>query len=428
MNKDTRICIYVCTALILYMLSGCSQDSVNGAATCTANAENAINIITPFDPFSDQCCFIKSLGIFPTMVASESGYYFVRDGFIYFTDKATMNTVALCNKPDCLHADETDPIKRNNCNANIKEEYMEENTVMTGDLLFYGSNLYVFQLKLVRNQPDKYQVIQISLDGAQRKVVCMLKVFPQYVIIHRGYLYYSFKDDGTIAGKEDSTTSKSGVYRIPMDDLNKEPELVYENDGIYALVGMLLAYENNIYFTSSRYSDATLQEYIIDLICYHIDSGTVTTVGNNAERSAICGNRLVYTIDEEHKCICDLDGANKKILDGIIGVPYCDDTYILTDTIYMKMSNAKDKRGSPVKRLLSIYDMSGRVLQVFDLDQYIFATVLGSDGKYIFLTTRSMPSEKEILTEYWRIDKSKIAGRSAKMDKYYSYTKFTEPQ
>lgn len=267
---------------------------------------------------------------------------------------------------------------------------------------------------------------QISLDGTQRKDVFVFKSLPQYIIINRGYLYYSTMDDGTISGKEDSTISKSGVYRVPMDDLNKAPELVYENDGIYASIGVLEGYENCIYFICLRYPYAKMLKLDSELISYNVNSNKASVISDIVRRNAICGGRLVYSIDAEHKCVCDLDGSNKKILEGIVGDANCDDKYILTDTIAMYYEGIKDKQGNRIKRCLYVYDLNGKELQSFDLEKYKGASVLGSDNDYIFLTSYSLSNEYEM--ECWRIDKSKIAGGSAKMEKYYSYTYYTAPQ
>ncbi len=42
------------------------------------------------------------------------GYY------LYYVDKETMEYTPLCNKPNCLHQKETDPMKVTNCNAMVR--------------------------------------------------------------------------------------------------------------------------------------------------------------------------------------------------------------------------------------------------------------------------------------------------------------------
>jgi hypothetical protein len=404
---------------VFILFSGCSQSSAG-------NPENTVNVDAHFDAFSDQLNFAKSLGSFPSMVASESGYYFIGGHsllkYLFYIDKATMSTVVLCNKPDCLHMNETDRQKREYCNAYLGKDH----TRNIGDLLLYGSNLYYFRIKSDIGTAQ-YLLTQASLDNTQQKDIFEFKQYPQYIIMHRGYLYYSTSDNGTVAGKEDSTVSKSGIYRVPMDDLKKKPELIYENNAVYAQIGGLLGYQDSVYFICDGYKDSKMENQIKDLMRYNIDSGNASKIADNSGRSAVCANKLVYSIDDEHLAVCDLDGSNKKTLDSINGFPYCDDKYIVTDTILMKLTGAKDKQGNPVKGCIYIYDLTGKELQSFDLDGYANASVFGGDSNYIFLTTTSRTeNENKEIYEYWRIDKSKIENASAEMEKFYSYSQIYE--
>lgn len=397
-----------------------SNINSNTISNIMINTENNDNIKL----YSDQLYFEKTQGSSPSMVSSQSGYYLIGGAegakFLYYTDKATMKTTTLCNKPDCLHAEEKDPGKKRNCNA-----FLNDTADTVGDLIFYDNHLYCARGKLGIDQFTTV-LTKISLDGTQREDVLVFKAFPQYIIIHRGYLYYSTMDDGTIAGKEDSTISKSGVYRVPMTNLKRVPELVYENDGIFAHIGVLAGYENCIYFVCIRYPDANLLKLDRELICYDIKSGKASIIDNNARRNAICGGKLVYSVDDGSKCVCDLDGANKRILDGVIGDADSDDKYLLTDTKAMYYQGVKDDQGNPIHKCLYVYDLNGKQLQAFDLESYQGASVLGSDMNYIFITSYSQSNKYEV--ECWKIDKGKIADGSATMEKYYSYKTYSGPQ
>ncbi len=46
------------------------------------------------------------------MAETTEGYYLVAGpAMLYYYDKANKKTIPVCNKPNCLHADEPDPAK-----------------------------------------------------------------------------------------------------------------------------------------------------------------------------------------------------------------------------------------------------------------------------------------------------------------------------
>jgi hypothetical protein len=246
------------------------------------------------------------------------------------------------------------------------------------------------------------------------------------MIIHRGYLYYTVAIWGTQPESEDPNVNKFGLYRVPMDNLSKAPELIYENNGIQATMGIPIGYENGVYFDCINYSDAEMQKKSSYLLRYDIETGAISTISDDAGRFAICAGKIVYSIDDEHKVVCDLDGSNKKTLQGVLGSLYCDDQYILTDTLFMKMMGAKDQQGNPVKRYLYVYDLNGKELQAFSLEDHN-ASIFGSDSSYILLSSSNSRNEYESTVEYWKIDKSRIAAGSAEMERFYSIEINTEP-
>ena len=323
-----------------------------------------------------------------------------------------METIALCNKPNCLHTDD----KIESCNAYLNND----NTMDIGDILFYDKHIYYYKQREGNNSQTEFYLTQVTTDGTQRKDVYTFKVCPQYVIIHRGYLFFSTTDNGTVNGKEESTISKSQIFRVPMTDLSRAPELIYENNGIFASITSLKGYQDNVFFEYYLYTDSKMEKLSSSLVSYHISTGKVSVIGDSVRRSAICGDKIVYSIDDNHICISNIDGSNKEIHDGMIGDANSDDQYIITDTITRFYEGKKDNSGSPIKMCLYVYDLDGKLIQSFRLDQFSWAWLMGSDRTYIFLATPNPSNENEVI--HWKIDKSQLPFGTAELEQYYKYT------
>lgn len=422
MRKKYIFYMLISFFFIICIVSGCSQS----IKTDGIDAQNTIGTDSIIDTHDDQYFFAKSLGADPSMVMSESGNYFFsgsQNYYIYFTDKKSMRTVPLCNKPDCLHDNETNISKSNSCNSYVRGDY----TKMVGDLLLYENQLYFFRIRKENDKPIQYLLTQISIDGSMRDDVYDFIDFPQFIIIHRGFLYYSTTDNGTVDDKEDSTVSETRLYRIPLEHLDNKPEIIYSSKGIYAIIGGLLGYDKNIYFTYEYFADPKLQQYENSLMSYNIDNDKVSMISDKGGRVAICNNKIVYYLTNDKKCLCELDGSNSKILDSIVGIQYSDDQFILTDTKFMKTASSLNGDNKAEKQFLHIYNLNGKKLQSFDLDKYVRATVFGSDNRYIYLTTTSQKNENCFIHQYWRIDKSRITGGKAKMEEYFNMSEQIEP-
>lgn len=123
------------------------------------------------------------------MIETEDGYYYVYDSCIYYADKTALdNWVPVCNKPSCLH-------NSYSCNASFLMDGMDEITQKDGKIYGIGNaigvNPYVYELNIDGSGKKKIYEIPFG-EGIQVRGFRSI-LFPQYLILHYGYL----AEDGT---------------------------------------------------------------------------------------------------------------------------------------------------------------------------------------------------------------------------------------
>lgn len=417
MKRKRNFSIAILFAIIFISLFGCSNDNR------TNNNDNKLSpIINIYD--DDQYTYIKSLSPTITMTSSDRGYYFFSgpgNSYLFFLDIESMKAIVLCNKPDCPHTEELDPYKVANCNAFFKQIEV----IGAGSLDYKNSSIF-FLTELIgkRNRQLYYQLVQISPDGSSRKNALIFKETPQANIFHRGYMYYSTTDDGTISGKENTTNSVTCLYRVPINNLNQTPEPIYKYSGIYASIVSLLGYENDLFFTCTSFTDEKLDNMNTQLMRLSINTLSISEICPNAGGYAICCDKIVYYTRSNsgvgQDYICDLDGKNKKLLKNVIGIPISDDSYILTQTIFMNNLNMVDDNKNPIKSSLHVYDISGNMIQSFDLGGLTTPRIAGTDSSFIFIRN-SESNEYGAIDTIWAIRKSELEQKNSKMSKIYEF-------
>ena len=232
------------------------------------------------------------------IVEVEDGYY------IYYVDKETMEYTPLCNKPNCLHQEETDQTKVMDCNAMVRL-----NISLHTSLNYYNQHLYIAAVELLIDEngmPEtKYVMDKISLDGGEREIVHEFENPVDTAIVHRGYIYYSssFSQIGS--------NEKTGVYRVPIE--GGEEELLYsaENDN---QISYLRIIGTNLSFTE-------YDEEQGDSVCwYNLVDGEVkkTSFGDGIDVVAdrVANGRVYYRTMKEYKDYntwsTNLDGNDEK--------------------------------------------------------------------------------------------------------------------
>ena len=165
---------------------------------------------------------------------SDDGYYILNNFFLYYIDKASMQSTIACGKPDCKHSDET-------CNA-----FVDAN-----DIAYYDHKIYY--LESIHNN-----VYSMDLDGTNRK-----KLFAynnnnsSSFIMHRGYIYYI----------EDSV-----LYAVPLSDTSSKVKIHEFTDIGDDYYFMLWADGDNIYVCTDN------KDYVQEFFSYNLSNEEVKLV------------------------------------------------------------------------------------------------------------------------------------------------------
>ena len=196
------------TALLAFSATACQK-------------ETPPNTSMEFNAETDHPFYMNTLGQ-SQIVESPEGFYYLQENengrsFLRFIDKETLEDTIVCAKPNCLHEDQTDVSQ---CNAQFR--------------LQHGIHYYKGKLYVVTAEPDPinltyiYKLVEISLDGTQRKTVWEIdwktsdslpRIFLN--IIHRGKLYFE------VINKDNSTFSPTYIYAYDID--TKKCTLVQDN-------------------------------------------------------------------------------------------------------------------------------------------------------------------------------------------------------
>lgn len=380
---------------------------------------NNISLYNNNDAYSqeDQYCLEKAGLSSQTIAESPADLYFFsgpQNNYLFLIDKKTLKSLVLCNKPECLHYNEPDPAKKSNCNAfwgNSSE-----------NLIYNNGYLYILNESI---SPSSFgcSLYQVSLDSSIRKKIRTLKDIPLYLIIHNGYIYYSVSDYGTITGIEDKAKSTIKLYRINLNKITENPELVYEYSGIYASISRLIGYKDRIYFICTEYIDSQLKSEKGTLMAYYSSTDNVMEVSQNVGRFSICGDKIVYHWLDGYTYEINLDGSNKKRLDNINGLIYSDDKYIIVDNLSLILKEIVSNSKTDIKRTISIYNIDGLELQKLNIAEFINVyAILGSDLNYIYIIDKgSQSNQYGNIDRLYIINKSDIGNGTARLEEIFEF-------
>lgn len=297
-------------------------------------------------------------GSSPVMAEAENGYYFLSGCYLYYADKKTMKPVILCNKPNCLHDNETNDEKVINCNAffyNYASSFIS----------YYDGNIYVISGKV--GKIEEYELIKISSDGTKRETILEFDVKPMSVAIHRGKLYY----EQTAYDK-----SQNSVYSIKEFNLNKfnvKPKTIYSGSLEGGHIQDLMCYGNNLYFLEFAHNKKSFTN--IDMR-YDILTGKTSRLYTDidsddpefASYPSIHNGKIYYstskcnidgTAKTKNSFICNLDGSNKKEIFNIDK-----DSVFLSDLKYLYTNDLRWSADAKTKeqQKLRILDENGKVI------------------------------------------------------------------
>ena len=325
------------------------------------------------------------------MADTEEGYYFMNGEdckFLYYRDMYTGETAQVCNKPECMHNDET-------CNAYLGS---------INTLLCYSDKIYYLD-----NKQDLYEV---SLDGGKHNKILSFSEYVYYLAFHGEYVYYITTDFGTIANKEDETKTIMRFYRLPVEQMKSEPELLYEFQGIHANTGRLLCYGNYIYFFQGYYTDSSMEKHDRQINRYDIRYRKMDVVVKDCYGQYTVFNGQLAYVDPDATYICDLDGQNiRKVLDKT-GILMPGSRYLLLDTVY-----DFDVMDRLIPRTVNAIDQEGNFVGSIELDGYRVAPIGVVDDMYF---VPSFFAEDQLMSIY-QIPVEKIADGTGQPEVFFEY-------
>lgn len=327
-------------------------------SACDKNEKSDINSNDLLDFNNDFQYYYSNInGLNLSITKSDFGYYiFLQNGLLCYIDKESMEATPLCNNVNCTHED------KNTCDA-----YFNTYSVpwSSGNTLQYNNGqIYI----LVRNE-DRYgnfegvSLYSVSADGSKQKELVSFKDGFANWIIHRGYFYY-VKIDYSDDIESYSVEKPFKIYRLPIDNLKSEPQLVFDSgkycDYVTGGVHPLLAYENYIMTTVSPISKNKIndinngEEYVgADSRRYftiNTENLSVTEIINNdgeVNAPIFYNGKLLYHILKNNKFVyytSELDGDNAEL---VKEMQYSDNVF--SDGINLYMQNIDELFDEKIK-------------------------------------------------------------------------------
>lgn len=370
-NKLSKLISYIIVSLLL---TSCSKQ---------------YNTSNTYIPYQDYQYTYNNQGSFSDIAESEDGYYFLSGFYLYYADKTTMNPVILCNKPNCLHSDETSPEKITNCNACFPGK------PSGGSVSYFNGNIYVLESDGSDKSGNAYKLIKLSKDGTKRKTVLHFKYTPSSLVIHRGKVY--------VAGRVYDENGTS-IYGVSEYDLSKsasqKPVTIFKGKITGGNIQDLICYGQNIYFREfAMNSEITA----VRIQHYNLNTKKTTCIIQEKDDSfpgemAFLHNHILYTyttldyttgeVTQTHNYMCELDGSKVKEIFSTDNYQtlYSDGKYIYLD----------DVKGSPFskptdKLSLIVTDTDGNAITSTSTGAYdkISSRIICGSNKHLFMKNQT---------------------------------------
>lgn len=346
------------------------------------------------------------------MAKAEEGYYFFAGEYLYYMDFESMEPIIVCNKPNCLHNEETDAEKRVDCNA-----LFIENSFLT----YHDDYLYT-TVKQYKSSSQKIELVKVSLDGTSRKKIFEFDVKPTAIAIHRGKLYYSstaFDSEG------------KAIYALKEVELGKwhaQSKILYEGDLAKGSIQHIICYGNHVYFTELTIND---EVQIIKQMHYDIVQQKTARLFTEDDDLypqclSIVDGKVYYTIftgdyaDDENKIVykADLDGNNNSPCFElpVFASINSDGNNLIVEDIVAGSSKPDDQKS------ISIYSSEGEILgefltrnlsRVHDTfpgdENYLFVNN-NTEGYYEIkaINKRKLKEEQLEVKDFFRIEDDKL--------------------
>ena len=184
------------------------------------------------------------------MTQSDEGIYCLAGDYLFFMDWDTKQTVPLCFKADCLHADETDKEKIVFCDA-----FLGGDIVSVPFLAYYQDKLYSI---CIDRTTAKSNLVEMNPDGSDRKILYSTSDNPlSQIFMHRGVIYF-FSNLKDLNGE-----AHYGLDALSVVSNSHEPVQVYTGSYEGGWVQNFFAFENYIFFSDCYETDTSFDRKII---------------------------------------------------------------------------------------------------------------------------------------------------------------------
>lgn len=389
--KKYNVILYIISFILgIFSLTGCNK-SAQELGDCYIEGQ-------------DQQ-FMYSDGSMQKIARTENGYYFFAGEYLYYMDFESMRPIIMCNKPNCLHNEETNLEKRVDCNALFTENYF---------LSYYDGYLYT-TVKQYKSSTNKTELIRVALDGTSRKKVFEFDVLPTAIAIHRGKLYYSgtaFNDEG------------NAVYALKEVSLGKwhaKPKVLYEGELAKGSIQQIKCYGEHVYFTELTIND---EVQIVRQMCYNNVKNEVIRICTQDDKLypqsiSIVNGKLYYTIfngnykDEQNNIVyrAELDGSNGApcFEMPVLARISSDGNKLIVEDLVTKSEKSDEQKS------ISLYSEDGEVLGEFLTNQlsHVHDTFPG-DEKYLFVVNYA-----DKCYEMQAVDKQKLSENKVEVNKLF---------
>lgn len=350
------------------------------------------------------------------MAESEDAYYVLGGWTLFSVDKATGEAAPLCDKPDCLHDQETDLTKTTECNAYFGgARYIQ----------YYHDKLYVYaddynsKESMLNNQTAVYA---IDKSGSTREAIMMPEENVSAMIVHRGYIYASYTDflDGEAYFDKNPDKLKEASYRVErykIDSKSKKLEIIYEKKGEYGQINSLWAYGNRIYITRSGPDGKETPDLIYNLQTEKITEtdmntfiGTLPVGDKLLVNTALAGNGDGFAW-------ADFDGNQtgtaeiKPDLKEGETLKFCG----YGDYIAMDCWMSIPEEGS-MAHPVQIFDKTGKKRAVIDLENRTLPVIGMNQDKLFYL---QQGDDADGSTDVWAVDLSRLDEEGLKGEPFF---------
>ncbi|MHA6484233.1 hypothetical protein ACX1C1_20270 [Paenibacillus sp. strain BS8-2] len=392
--------------LIIVLLAGCSKASPDYSDTYNAETDYQY-------PFYIQ-------GERQQIAASETGYYFIVNNYIYYADRSNMKAVLLDGRPDSKCMDDPAAETEETCSAFVDTQDIY------GYLTSYNGYLYTIQNKIIVNKDnvvvERAALFRMKKDGTERKKIASFMTAPLSNAIHRGKFYY-------VSTEYDANNNLTCQLKsFSLSDTPPKAEVLYEGCKQNSNLADIYPYGKYIYFGETGAG-------VMSQMRYDLESGNAVEILPGSDNTELISklvsgvqnkqliisdfNQLIDIRNPEgwHHYKTDLDGQIKGTIElnrNFVPMTYFDEQYIYARPSYFYLYKDEYK---DIANEMTIYDKNERVLNTVDLSfMSIVQKLVVGDEHYMFAIYRDKEN-KQYVVRY--LDKSKIGNESLAFEDFF---------